>query len=131
MKSKLSLAMLTAATLIAPLNAQAAGGTITFQGALTAPTCVVTTPNSAAAAGLYGIRVAECSKVIVGSKVYFETGLIVDNVTGMLKSGGSAEAAQVLLKNIASDLTAEYYAATGSANARTPESSVMYTVNYN
>jgi type 1 fimbria pilin len=119
------MAVLAGTTLIAPLSVQAGGGTITFQGALVTPTCVVTAPNQmsnqtsnasgpSAVRATFDIRLTQCADASVGTKIYRDTGVVVDPSTGMLISSGGAEAPQAL-----------------RSGASAPELSIMYTMVYN
>jgi major type 1 subunit fimbrin (pilin) len=120
---KIKFAGLFAAALslaaLAPAISQAADGTITFQGNITAQTCkisgngggkdfTVTLPtvstSSLTAAGAtagrtpFRIALTECS----GSgnvATYFEPGPTIDTTTGQLKSNGTATNVQVGLLN--------------------------------
>ncbi|MBN3783677.1 type 1 fimbrial protein [Burkholderia sp. Ac-20345] len=120
-KKALSILMATAGLLAVASSAQAADGTITITGEITAQTCnisgdgggkdfTVTLPNvstsalatSGATAGRKPFRIAlsNCSPNSGNASVYFEPGLTVNATTGQLKNAtGTATNVEVGLLN--------------------------------
>jgi major type 1 subunit fimbrin (pilin) len=125
MKKLHVLALAVSTALCVPLAAQASDGTITFNGVLTASTCIVTTgaagtftvtlptlaastlatTGATAGATPFTITVDSCTTE-TSFTPYFETGATTDLVTGNLKTTqGVGKAANVELQLLNGDAT--------------------------